>query len=75
MCDGEDEWNGASGICTKIETETINKITRISCEIASTVASIARVPRVCSSSTAFTVFNSDETFKTINLKEKYNLIH
>lgn len=41
------------------------KLTLISCEIASTVASIARVPRVCSSSTALTVFSSDETFNTI----------
>lgn len=41
------------------------KLTLISCEIASTVASIARVPRVCSSSTALTVFNSEDTFSTI----------
>ena len=41
------------------------KITFISCPIASMVDSKARVPLVCSSSTAFTVLRSDVTFVTM----------
>jgi hypothetical protein len=37
----------------------------ISCAMASMLDSSARVPRLCSSSTAFTVFSSDVTFVTM----------
>lgn len=46
------------------------RLTLISCEIAATVASIARVPRVCSSSTALTVLSNDDTFNTITFERK-----
>uniref|UniRef100_A0A224XWH6 Putative secreted protein n=1 Tax=Panstrongylus lignarius TaxID=156445 RepID=A0A224XWH6_9HEMI len=45
----------------------------ISCEITSIVDSNALVPRVCSSSTAFTVFNKDVTFVTMTLADSLRM--